>query len=652
MPLDSSASADPIDLAFPHEAAASDAPFTGDPIDEAFKDKEKKQTESSDPLGLRYAASGAKALFPGAVSTAKSMVGAAESAVSGATAGAGSLADALTGSEPGTHDWGYRPRTSTGKLIQAETGDVAKHVGNTLYNELGAPVVKAAGGDVEAARETLAQYAPEALGAVGTVAGLGGLVKGGISKPGAVVADTTAARAQSAADRAVSSQAQGASPVPINVAELTPKTQAELARMHSQGIPVDADALARIHDAETLPKGDAGAVRLTEAEAKGDVQAKSEEFNNKGKNPEIGERKAANDNAMHGSLDEMRRETSPGTVANTPEQNSQVLIDKLKGIGDTRDAAITSAYNDAKALNGGKVDMAGGDYVARANKALDEGNAGDFLPADVRKAVVDKFAKNGGQMTLDDFLSARKTLGNAQRELEQSGQGNALHAVNVVRDQLEATKPTAGLGTDAKAAFDKASALAKSNFDDIKTNPAYKAAYNDRSITPTGETSDLNKNFTQKHVLGGTQANLQRLRSMFKGDDEANQTMTGVALNRLKEVSGNGEGEFRAKAYRDSYRKEIQPRAKELLGGDQGLQDNLEKLDRVAGNIKAKDASDFSNYSHTNVAQRAVQAGIGLGRAGIKHVVPYGDKLDAGINWVTDGNRVKTILKPGAGLAQ
>lgn len=637
-----SLASDPLDEAFP-DAPAPEAELTGDPLDAAFPDKKAKKSsddELYDPEGeaARALASGSEVVANAATRGAGTMLGGLRYAtgVDKDPESVGRVADAFA----------YEPRTEAAKTIIKGVNTGASYLGQKEGEAAGNYVLDKTGSPMLASAANTAANIPQFL--IPELAGkVGGKVAARYSPEGTVVE-----RAQSAADASVASKAQGAAPVPINVAELTPETQAELADMHRKGTPVDNEALKRIHDAETLPKGEeGGVVRLTEAEAKGDVFAKAQENNAKGETPEIGARKAANDKAMHGSLDEMRRETSPGTVANSPEQNSQVLIDKLKGIGDTRDEAITNAYNDAKSLNGGKVSMQGGDYVARANAALDEGNAGDFLPADVRKAVVDKFAKNGGQMTLDDFLSARKTLGNAQRELEQSGQGNALHAVNVVRDQLEATKPATGLGADSKAAFDKASALAKSNFDDIKANPAYKAAYNDRSITPTGEVSDLNKNFAQKHVLGGTQANLQRLRKMFGGDEEANQTMTGIALNRLKEVSGNGEGEFRAKAYNDAYRKEIQPRARELLGADTKLQDNVEKLGRVSANIKAKDVSDISNHSNTNIAQRAVQAGVGLGRKGL-NAVPYGKQVNEGIDYLAKGRDVNKILKPGAGLAQ
>lgn len=88
-------------------------------------------------------------------------VGAGENFLSGITGGVGSLADALTFSRPGTHDWAYRPRTEAGQAIADLAAGEASGVGK-LYN-------KAFGTGPLAS--TIKEYGPEALGAVGTVLG-------------------------------------------------------------------------------------------------------------------------------------------------------------------------------------------------------------------------------------------------------------------------------------------------------------------------------------------------------------------------------------------------------------------------------------------------------------------------------------------------
>ena len=91
-------------------------------------------------------------------------VGMLENQVSGITGGIGSLADALTGSDPGTHKWAYQPRTEAGKELAAEGSAESEHYLNKLPDTpLG---------------QTLKERIPEAVGAVGTVGALGGIAKG------------------------------------------------------------------------------------------------------------------------------------------------------------------------------------------------------------------------------------------------------------------------------------------------------------------------------------------------------------------------------------------------------------------------------------------------------------------------------------------
>jgi hypothetical protein len=462
------------------------------------------------------------------------------------------------------------------------------------------------------------------------------------------------AQAQAAADSAFAAQAQGASAKAPDVSKLTPETQAELARGAKSGQMPNPVALQRIHDAETLPVP----MRLMPGQALDDAAMGSAEFNAKGKFPEIANRFDEQNMALKGSLEEIRREAAPSAVGNNTVQNSQALIDKLKGIGDTRDTKITAAYTKAEAINGNKLPMDGVDFLDRVKTATEDPRVSEFLPGSVQRSVIARIENKGGDnMTLDDFLASRKILGNELRKAQTSGDGNAEHAINEVRSALEATKPAPGVAAEAKSAFDQATALAKANFDDLKVNPAYKAAYNDRSVTPTGEASDLNKNFVQKHIIGGTQANLRRLRTMFQGDDEANQTMTAASLNHLAEEAGidpiRKTGNFSGHGFNSAYGYDIAPRAKELLQ-DPELIDKVEQLGRAAGySIDQKRGTSFNN-SHTFVASQADTVPGKVATHAVK-TIPYVGNIAADYLSNKASEKARTemldrILKPGAGL--
>ncbi len=85
-----------------------------------------------------------------------------ETGVSGVMGGVGNLADALTLSEPGTHDYAYQPRLEAGKEFAQVQSDEGKGIGNAYTSAFGQGPLA----------ETVKQYGPEALGAISTVAPL------------------------------------------------------------------------------------------------------------------------------------------------------------------------------------------------------------------------------------------------------------------------------------------------------------------------------------------------------------------------------------------------------------------------------------------------------------------------------------------------
>lgn len=125
--------------------------------------------EGAPQPNLQPTEGGASGGLSDALTGPKAAVGAGENLLSGITGGAGSLADAVTGAVPGTHDWGYKPRTQMGQDMAAAAGKGASALGNAAFEHVIAPATRAAGGDVEAMRQTLAERVPQALGAVGTI---------------------------------------------------------------------------------------------------------------------------------------------------------------------------------------------------------------------------------------------------------------------------------------------------------------------------------------------------------------------------------------------------------------------------------------------------------------------------------------------------
>lgn len=563
----------------------------------------------------------------------KDVVGAGETLLSGITGGIGSLADAVTGAAPGTHDWAYRPRTDSGQQTSADFGSAVGAVNNVVANSGGA-VVGAFGGDRQAATDTLNERLPEAEGAVGTITAAGGLLKSAVPKPGVTQA------AQAVADRAAASTNAGAAATAIDVSKLTPETQAELAKTKN----VNPIALARHADAETLPVP----VRLTAGQARGDAAMVSDEFNRKGQeNNTVGNLYNEQDQALQDNLSTIHREAAPTTVGNDDIQNGQAVIDSLKRYDAPKVQAINAAYKAAKDANGGDLQMDGTSFADSAEAALKPQGRSRFLPASAQ-GIIDDVKEGGGKMSLDDFEGYRTALANEARKAQQSGDGNAVAAINKVRDALEATPPADGTSAAAKTLYDNARGLAKQRFSEIDADPAYATAVSDS--TPIGRLSPEADKFANNYILNGAKADLQQLRP--KLDQEGGEAMTSASMNYLQKQSGLDKGKFVQNGYNTALNK-IGPKADELIGS-RDTQEQLKQLGRVANYTQAQTRGGYANNSHTFVAAAREHAAGYIQDLG-NSAVPFAKLGDKAANLLAAHKSAKAVhemVKPGAGLEQ
>lgn len=564
----------------------------------------------------------------------KGVVGLGETALSGITGGVGSLADAVTGSDPGTHDWAYRPRTAEGQAASAGLGTVIGAVNSGAAKGTGA-VVGSLGGNRQAAIDTVNERLPEAEGAVGTVLTAGGLLKNVTApKP---VPPTVVEAAQAVANKAASATDAGAAAVPIDASKLTPETQATLAKAND----VHATALARHADAETLPVP----IRLTAGQARGDAAMISDEFNRKGQeNNAIGNHYNEQDQALQDNLSTIHRESAPTAVGNDEIQNGQSVIDSLKRYDEPKVHAINTAYKAAKDANGGDLQMNGSGFTDAAEAALKPQGKGRFLPSSVR-GIIDDVKESDGKMSLDDFEGYRTALANEVRKAQQAGDGNAVGAINKVRDALEATPPADGTSAAAKGLYDQARNLAKARFEEMKADPAYDAAVADP--TPLGRLSPDADKFAGKYVLNGAKADLQQLRP--KLDQEGGEAMTSAAMSYLKKQAGLDKGKFLQSGYNTALNK-IAPKADELIGA-RDVQEQLQQLGRVSNYTQAQSRGGYANNSHTFVAAAKEHATEALKDVG--NMVPFlklGDKAADLLAAHKSAKAVYESIKPGAGL--
>lgn len=544
----------------------------------------------------------------------------------------------------------YQPQSAEGQDLGERIGSVTRPIGELVNSGVGAVVGPE---NVGATADALAT-----VGLPGSRAVLTAPLRAANSVLKYGQAASAPAEAAKAVTKAYGDQNMGAAAAAPDVAKFSPPVQGEIASINRSGGQIHTTALERHAEAESLPVP----VPLTRGQARGDAGLASAEFNAKGSNPAIGQRFDYQNQALKDNIDEFRREAAPGAVGNDPVQNSQALIDHLKTYDEGKKAAVDQAYSDARAAykkeSGGQDLLMDGDsFVRQARTNLKEGNKGKFLPPAVQ-SVLTEVTENDGKLSFPDWDANRTILANEVRKAQRAGDGNAVAAIGAVRNALETAQPV-GASATVKPLFDQARSLAKQRFDEMKADPAYRAAVDDEA--PIGEQSDLNKSFADKYIIGGTRGNLQRLREKFEGNDEANQTVTAVALNHLKQKAGvdmyTGAGSFSQDGYNKAL-AQIEPRSRELLG------DELTERARTLGNVArytqqhAQDRSGFANYSHTLVGSLAHAAGTEVGNYAehaINTVTPgikLGTKAADAVGAHRNSQWVKDTLKPGAGLAK
>lgn len=201
------------------------------------------------------------------------------------------------------------------------------------------------------------------------------------------------------------------------------------------------------------------------------------------------------------------------------------LIDALRADDAKSANAVSLLFKQAEAKNAGAISMDGAAFVDKATKALDASRRGSFLPTEVRSIMTDVMsrAKRGIPMTLDDAEQLRTILATAQRS---SKDGNARHAIKVVRDALENTPTASSLGDDATRAFATARNAHRLRMAAQEDSPALAAAVE-------GAEPDQ---FFKKYIVGGgaTVKDLNALRRSVEKVPEAMDSTRAQIVNFLK----------------------------------------------------------------------------------------------------------------------
>jgi hypothetical protein len=591
--------------------------------------------------------------------------GLGENVISGATSGLGALADAVTLSEPGTHDWTYRPRTEAGKEIAGAAADEAGAMGR-LYDKIpattlsipGAPPVVATlpggsinvpGGDSPLG-QTIKRYGPEALGAVGTVTGLSEIpaaasaVRGAIRNvrsPNVIPRDpVTTVQAQAALDAAAanSPQSMGAASSAVRVNELSPGMQGAFRKaVQETGGAVNPDAAINHREA------DIHGVDLMEGQATRDPVLYADEQNST--DPKIIARINKQEEQMTDAIDKIRREATPGHVQNNHIENGQIAVDSLKAYDEPIKADINAKYDAArKASANGDLQMDGSSFVNNANAALKPQSKFRYLPSTVQ-GILDDVAASKGRMSLDDYQAYQTQLGNEISKARRAGDGNAESAITKVYAELQKVEPLGTETAQAKSLFDTARSAAKARFDAMDADPAYAAAVEEVDAgIKKGKPSPMADGFLDKYVIGkgAPKANVDAL--MGKLDEDGKAAVTAHTLNAIRKGAVTSNGKISPAGYNSAMEK-YGPKLDSLVAPE--TRESLDSLGRVITNAKVAPPGAPVNYSKSGVI---VNAAKHVGEAAV-NAKTFGLGMPI-IRNIAQSRATKRTLAPGAGLTR
>jgi hypothetical protein len=297
----------------------------------------------------------------------------------------------------------------------------------------------------------------------------------------------------------------------------TPELQKALANIPPE--KVNIPTLQRHIEADTLPIP----VRLTEGQATGDIVKLSNEQNRRGKDPSLAQRFNEQNGQLVENLGLIREKAAPDVYGTKTIENSQGIIDAYKELDTNLNTTINKNYQDLR-------DAAGGQFPVDAPALLQN------IQTKLKKELLSNEAPKGqfselqrlakdNNMTFEDYLSLRRNLGDIARTAKDGAERKAAGYMIEELEKLPLQKEAAYL----KPLADQARASARSRFQMLEKDPAFKAAVNDS--VPADK-------FIEKFVVGGVNKNVQTMVNHLGKDSPARQHMAAGTINWLADKAG------------------------------------------------------------------------------------------------------------------
>ena len=397
---------------------------------------------------------------------------------------------------------------------------------------------------------------------------------------------------------------------------------------------ISQEALNRVMEADSLPEP----VLYTKGQALQDPTLISRERNERGFKEPLVERFNQQNKALLKNAEKMKDEAA-GDLVNTTSHvaDSEGIIDQVKSIQKSNQEATQSAYKSLEDANGGKFPVNSKTFGENARAALEVGDDTEFLPSSI-KAKVDAYAK-GKEMNFNQFENLRTQIARETRKAQSAQDGNAVHALNLVRQELE-NLPMPGASTELKQLADEARSRAKADFDLERNNDLYKKVVNESADT---------KDFIRKFVLDSKNADFTNSLQLLQDNPTALAHLRSGTMDFINRNSLDASGNFSSNKFANYIENlDLNQKLDHLFGTKQA--ETLRTIAKVARTVESQPKGAFVNNSNTLVS--ALGFGKKLATTALERNIPGLKTASEAYLSLKNAKDIRETLEPGAGIGK
>jgi len=254
--------------------------------------------------------------------------------------------------------------------------------------------------------------------------------------------------------------------------------------------------------------------------------------------------------------------------------------------------------------------------------------------------------KEGKEMNFAQFENLRTQLARETRKAQKAGDGNIVHALTLVRGELEKL-PLLNETTEAKVVADKARSLAAKEFGLLdKTKPTYNQVYAD-IVNGAADTKD----FIPKVVFTSKNAPFKKAIDMVVDKPEAIQQLRAGTLDYMIRKSTDSSGNFSAAKFKQFVDNlDVNGKGTPLFGEDW---QTIKDLNDVGTMIEAQPKGSFVSTANTTPAAAQLAKQYGLRLASKTPLV--GGLVEPAMQIRAERQMAKEVqetLRPGAGAGK